>query len=104
MLHGATSARRVISLVVWLAVATLVAWAVVRAVGLENGFPLVPLIAYTPLAGLAAVLVMLVAGVLRLWAAAGVAGAVALLIAISFSHAPFRRTSPASPPMDPSCG
>ncbi len=67
---------------VWLAVATLVAWAIVRAFGLESGFPLVALIAYTPLAGLAAVIVMLIAGVLRLWAAAGVAGAVAVLIAL----------------------
>jgi endonuclease/exonuclease/phosphatase family metal-dependent hydrolase len=68
--------------VVWLSVAVLVAWAVVRAFGLESGFPLVPLIAYTPLAGLAAVLLTLIASVLRLWPAAAVAGAVAALFAV----------------------
>lgn len=82
MLEGAITPRRVVSLLVWLAVATLVAWAVVRAFGLERGFPLVPLIAYTPLAALAAVLVTVVAGALRRWAAAAVAGAVVVVFAI----------------------
>lgn len=82
MLEGAVTPRRVVSLLVWLAVATLVAWAVVRAFGLERGFPLVPLIAYTPLAAMAAVLAALIAAVLRLWAAAAVAGAVVVLLAI----------------------
>jgi endonuclease/exonuclease/phosphatase family metal-dependent hydrolase len=80
--YGAGFLRRAVSLAVWLAVAVLVAWAIVRAFGLESGFPLVPLIAYTPLAGLAALVVALIAGALRLWGAAGVAGAVAVLIAI----------------------
>jgi endonuclease/exonuclease/phosphatase family metal-dependent hydrolase len=62
-------------------VAILVAWGVVRAFGLERGFPMVPLIAYTPLVGGAAVLVALIAGVLRFWAAAAAAGAVAVLLA-----------------------
>ena len=82
MLRGPVSLRRVASLVAWVAVAILVAWAVVRTFGLESGFPLVPLIAYTPLAGLAAMLLMLIAGVLRFWSAAAVAGAVAALFAV----------------------
>jgi endonuclease/exonuclease/phosphatase family metal-dependent hydrolase len=82
VLHGAGPLRRVASLAIWLAVGVLVAWAVIRAFGLESGFPLAPLIAYTPEAGLAAVLVALIATVLRLWVAAAVAGAVAMLIAV----------------------
>jgi endonuclease/exonuclease/phosphatase (EEP) superfamily protein YafD len=82
VLEGAITLRRVVPLLVWLAAATLVAWAIVRAFGLERGFPLVPLIAYTPLAGLAAVLVALIACVLRRWAAAAVAGAAVVLFGI----------------------
>ncbi len=82
MLNGALSPRRVISLLLWVAVATLVAWAIIRAFGLESGFPLVPLMAYTPLAGIAALVLTVIAGALRLWAAAAVAGAVVVLFAI----------------------
>ncbi len=82
MLQGALTPRRVISLLVWLAVATLVAWSIVRAFGLESGFPLVPLMAYTPLAGIGALVLAAMAAALRLWAAAVVAVAVAALLAI----------------------
>ena len=65
----------------WLAAGALAVWAVVRLFGLEAGFPLVPLIAYTPLAGLAAALMVAIAGLLRLWAVAAVAAAAAVLLA-----------------------
>ena len=51
---------------------------VVRGFGLERGFPMVPLLAYTPLAAAAALVLVLVAAVLRQW----VAAAAALVIAI----------------------
>jgi endonuclease/exonuclease/phosphatase (EEP) superfamily protein YafD len=74
--------RRAGAVLCWAAVAVLVAWTIVRAFGLEGGFPVVPLIAYTPLVGLGAVLVLVTAALLRLWVAAGLAGAVAVVLAI----------------------
>jgi endonuclease/exonuclease/phosphatase (EEP) superfamily protein YafD len=73
---------RLVSTLLWLAVVPLVAWALVRAFGLESGYPLVPLIAYTPFVGIAAVLVLGVSAALRRWPQAAVAGPVALLLAI----------------------
>ena len=81
-MRPAVTPRRVASALVWIAVTVLVAWAIVRVFGLERGFPLVPLIAYTPLVAIGAVLVLLIACALRLWAAAGAAGGVAVLLAI----------------------
>jgi endonuclease/exonuclease/phosphatase (EEP) superfamily protein YafD len=49
-------------------------WALTRAFGLERGFPLVPMIAYTPYVAAIALLVSGVAVALRNWAAAVVAG------------------------------
>jgi endonuclease/exonuclease/phosphatase (EEP) superfamily protein YafD len=73
---------RLVSALLWLAVAPLVAVALVRAFGLESGYPLVPLVAYTPLVGIAAGLVLVVAAALRRWLPAAVAATVAVLIAI----------------------
>jgi endonuclease/exonuclease/phosphatase (EEP) superfamily protein YafD len=73
---------RLVSALLWLAAAPLVAWAIVRAFGLESGYPLVPLIAYTPFVAIAAVLVLVVAAALRRSLPAAVAGSVALLLAI----------------------
>jgi endonuclease/exonuclease/phosphatase (EEP) superfamily protein YafD len=66
---------------VWLLVAPLVAWTLVRALGPDRGFPLAPLMAFTPYTLVAAFLVAGIALALRNWAAAGVAGLVALLLA-----------------------
>jgi endonuclease/exonuclease/phosphatase family metal-dependent hydrolase len=71
-----------VSAALWLAVGLLAAFAVVRAFGLEAGYPLVPLIAYTPFAGVAAVVVLAIAAALRRWLPAAAAGVVAVLIAI----------------------
>ena len=46
--------------IAWLLAAPAAAWAVARWLGLERGFPLVPLMAYTPYAAVAALLVALV--------------------------------------------
>jgi len=77
--HGSTGAGRYWW--VWFLVAPLVGWAVVRAFGLDRGFPLVALMAFTPYAAIAAFLVGGVALALRNWAAGGVALAVTLVLA-----------------------
>lgn len=68
---------------IWIAVAPVAAWALVRLFGLERGFPLVPLMAFTPYAAVAALLVAGVALALRNWAAATVAGLVTLFLALA---------------------
>jgi len=70
---------------IWAAVIPIALWAVVRLLGLDSdsGFPLVPLIAYTPYIAAAALLVMGVAVALGNWAAAVLAtAATACLIAV----------------------
>ena len=66
---------------IWLLVAPLVVWALLRLFGLGRGFPLAPLMAFTPYATIAAFLVAGIALALRNWAAAGVAGLVTLCLA-----------------------
>lgn len=66
---------------IWVAVAPVALWALLRVFGLERGFPLVPLMAFTPYAAAAALLVAGVAVALRNWAAAAVAGLVTLGLA-----------------------
>jgi endonuclease/exonuclease/phosphatase (EEP) superfamily protein YafD len=67
-------------LVAWLLVAVCAAWVAVRLLGLERGFPLVPLVAFTPLAAAGAVVVVAVAALLRQRAAALVAAVLALAL------------------------
>lgn len=62
----------------WLLVVPVVVWTVVRIAGLERGFPLLPLMAFTPFAAGAAVAVAVVVSLLR----ARVAAAVALICAV----------------------
>jgi endonuclease/exonuclease/phosphatase (EEP) superfamily protein YafD len=68
---------------IWGVVAPAVLWALVRLFGLERGFPLVPLMAFTPYAAIAALLVAGVALALRNWAAATVAGLATLCLAMA---------------------
>jgi endonuclease/exonuclease/phosphatase (EEP) superfamily protein YafD len=70
-------------LVAWLLVAACAAWAAVRLLGLERGFPLVPLIAFTPLMAVAAVLVAAVVALLRQRAAAVVAAGLAAVLVVT---------------------
>jgi endonuclease/exonuclease/phosphatase family metal-dependent hydrolase len=57
-------------------------WAFVRVFGLDRGFPLVPLMAFTPYASVGALLVAGIATALRNWAAASVAGVATLCLAM----------------------
>ena len=60
-------------LIVWSLVALCGVWVLVRGFGLERGFPMVPALAYTPLVAGAALVLVVVCAVLRVWAAALVA-------------------------------
>jgi endonuclease/exonuclease/phosphatase family metal-dependent hydrolase len=70
-------------LALWASIAIGVAWVAIRLLGLERGFPLVPLIAYTPYAALAMILVLALALLLRHWIAAAAAAAVLAGFAVS---------------------
>jgi endonuclease/exonuclease/phosphatase (EEP) superfamily protein YafD len=86
-------------LVAWLLAAACVGWAVMRLLGLERGFPLVPLVAYTPFVVGAAVAVVVVAALLRQPGAALVAGLVAVALAVAV--APRALGGPTAPDGDP---
>jgi endonuclease/exonuclease/phosphatase (EEP) superfamily protein YafD len=60
-----------------------VAWAVVRTVGFELGFPLVAVVAFTPYAALSSPLPVVVGLVLGRWVIAGVAGVAALALGLA---------------------
>ena len=68
------------ALIVWPFVVIGLGWVVVRAFGLERGFPMVPLLAYTPLAAAVAVALALVAAALRQWVAAAAAAVIAVVL------------------------
>jgi endonuclease/exonuclease/phosphatase (EEP) superfamily protein YafD len=72
--------RMVRTVIAWVLVAVCAVWLVVRAFGLERGYPMVPLLAYTPLAVIGAVVAAGVAFALgrRVAALAGLVVAVAL--------------------------
>ena len=69
----------------WIWALTLPAalWAVMRGFGLERGFPLVPMVAYTPYVAVAALLVTGIAVALRNWAAGAVAAIAATCLAVA---------------------
>jgi endonuclease/exonuclease/phosphatase (EEP) superfamily protein YafD len=82
---------------IWVAVVPVVLWAVVRAFGLERGYPLVPIVAFTPYAAAIALLVSGVALALRNWAAAAVAAVgTATLVAAVLPRAIGEETVPAA--------
>ena len=66
---------------VWIAVAPAAAWALVRVFGLDGGSLLAPLMAFTPYAAIAALLVAGTAAALRNWTAASVAALATLCLA-----------------------
>ena len=57
---------------VWVVVAGFAAWATVRVFGLDRGYPLVQLIAFTPYVVYAALVVLPILALLRRWTATGV--------------------------------
>jgi endonuclease/exonuclease/phosphatase (EEP) superfamily protein YafD len=66
---------------IWVAVIPVAIWAVIRLLGLEGGYPLVAMMAFTPYVAIAALLLAGVAVALRNWAAATVAAVVMLCLA-----------------------
>lgn len=58
---------------IWVAVVPTVLWALCRLLGIDNGFPMAALMAFTPYAAIAALFVFGVAVALENWAAAVVA-------------------------------
>jgi endonuclease/exonuclease/phosphatase (EEP) superfamily protein YafD len=70
-------------LVAWLLVALSACWVAVRLPGLERGFPLVPLVAFTPLAAGAAIVAVALVALLRQRAAAVVAAALAAALVVT---------------------
>ncbi len=71
------------TVIAWVAVLPWAAWAVVRVLGLERGFPFVQLMAYTPYVAPLALAAGAIAALLRRWAPAVVAAiTVAVLAAL----------------------
>jgi endonuclease/exonuclease/phosphatase (EEP) superfamily protein YafD len=68
---------------IWVAVAPVAAWTLVRVFGFDRGVPLVPLMAFTPYVAISAFLVAGVALALRNWAAASVAAVATLCLALA---------------------
>ena len=66
----------------WLLVVPIGAWVVVRLFGLERGFPMVPLVAFTPLMVVGAAAVVALAALLRQRAAAAVAAVLAAVLVV----------------------
>ena len=66
--------------VMWLLAAACLGWAVVRLLGLERGYPLVPLIAFTPFVAAGAAVIVLLALLLRQRAPALLAGVATLVL------------------------
>jgi endonuclease/exonuclease/phosphatase (EEP) superfamily protein YafD len=77
--HGAAGARRY--WLIWFAVAPVAAWALLRLLGIDNGFPLAAAMAFTPYAAVAAFLVVGIAAALSNWAATAVAALATLSLA-----------------------
>ncbi len=72
---------RIVTGLVWAPVIVCVAWALVRLLGLEPGFPLVSMLAFTPWVALASLIPLGLAVALRRWAAGAVAGVVCVVFA-----------------------
>jgi endonuclease/exonuclease/phosphatase (EEP) superfamily protein YafD len=67
---------------IWAAVLPVGAWSLVRALGVDGGFPIIPLLAYTPYVAVVAPILTTAALALRNWAAAVIAAtATGLLLA-----------------------
>ena len=69
----------------WGLAGALVAWTVVRLLGIERGWPLVPLFAFTPWVAALALVVAVVGAVLRWRRFALVTGACALVLAVAIA-------------------
>jgi endonuclease/exonuclease/phosphatase (EEP) superfamily protein YafD len=79
--HGPAGARRY--WLIWALVVPVTLWTLFRLLGIDDGFPLAALMAFTPYVAIAAFLVAGVALAVRNWAATAVAAAAALLLALA---------------------
>lgn len=66
---------------IWIAVAPVAVWALLRLLGIDSGFPLAAMMAFTPYVAVAAFLVAGIAAALSNWAATAVAGLATLSLA-----------------------
>jgi endonuclease/exonuclease/phosphatase (EEP) superfamily protein YafD len=66
---------------IWVVVVPVALWTVARLGGLDSGFPMAPLMAFTPYAAIAALLAAGVAVALTNWAAAAIAGVATVCLA-----------------------
>src|SRR5215210_72858 len=82
----------------WGLAGALVAWTLLRALGLERGWPLVPLFAFTPHVALLGVLGAGLAAWRRWWAGAAVAGACALVLLALVTPRALPHRAPADAP------
>ena len=73
-LKGGDARQRLAAAACWSLTAAVAAWALVRLFGLERGYPLVQLVAFTPYVVLVGLAVLVLDAVLRRWWAAAVAG------------------------------
>jgi endonuclease/exonuclease/phosphatase (EEP) superfamily protein YafD len=78
---AATGARR--HWLIWVPVVPVALWALIRTTGLDSGFPLVALMAFTPYVAIAALFVAGVAVALRNWAAATAAALATFCLAVA---------------------
>ncbi|APC36988.1 MULTISPECIES: endonuclease/exonuclease/phosphatase family protein [Nocardiopsis] len=78
---GASGRSPAVTVLVALAAAGLAVFSLLRVLGLERGWPLVPALAFTPYALAAAPLAAVVAGLLRRWGSMAVLTAVTLALA-----------------------
>ncbi|WP_082376072.1 endonuclease/exonuclease/phosphatase family protein [Nocardiopsis sp. NRRL B-16309] len=83
----------------WSVTAGFAAFALLRAAGLERGYPLVPLVAFTPYVLAASLLAVIAVAALRRWAALAVlvAAAVVLAVAVVPRAVPFGTSSAGGP-------
>jgi endonuclease/exonuclease/phosphatase (EEP) superfamily protein YafD len=75
--------RRWLAAACWAASAAVAAWALVRLLGLERGYPVVQLMAFTPYVAAAAVVVVVAELAVRRWWPAALAAVAALGLALS---------------------
>lgn len=66
---------------IWLVAIPTAIWVPIRLFGLERGYPLIPLLAYTPYVAVAALFLLGLAVALRNWAAAAVAAVATVCLA-----------------------
>jgi endonuclease/exonuclease/phosphatase (EEP) superfamily protein YafD len=82
----------------WVLAGALVAWTLVRVLGLERGWPLVPLLAFTPYVAPLALLVTAVAAWRRWWVGAVVCGACTVVLLALLAPRAIPNRAPADAP------